>query len=170
MKLPWTGARAAALPVTTRAAVGADRPLGWARDLRSGATVVAGTAQVYAVGPAGEVLLARPWHLVDGGSWDRDTATLTVTWVDKEAPARWRFDLDSGFPEVFRARVQASVVLVEPVELPAGTARVVVRKDLADQRLLTQAILGPGVRAADPTVRQALDAALARVREQVGLD
>ena len=45
-----------------------------------------------------------------------------------------------------------------------------VRKDLADQRLLTQAILGPGVRAADPTVRQALDAALARVREQVGLD
>ena len=110
MKLPWTAARAAALPEAARAAMGADRPLGWARDLRSGATVVAGTAQVYAVGPAGEVLLARPWHLVDGGSWDRDAATLTVTWVDKEAPARWRFDLDSGFPEVFRARVQASVV------------------------------------------------------------
>ena len=49
-------------------------------------------------------------------------------------------------------------------------ARVVVRKDLATQRLLTQAVLGKGVRSTDPGVREALDEALANVKEQVGLD
>ena len=47
---------------------------------------------------------------------------------------------------------------------------VVVRKDLATQRLLTQAVLGKGVRSTDPGVREALDEALANVKEQVGLD
>ena len=41
---------------------------------------------------------------------------------------------------------------------------------LATQRLLTQAVLGKGVRSTDPGVREALDAALANVKEQVGLD
>jgi hypothetical protein len=51
-----------------------------------------------------------------------------------------------------------------------GSVRVVVRKNLADQSLLTQAILGRGVRSSDPGVAEVVQSALARVREQVGLD
>ena len=110
-------------------------------------------------------------HLVDSGRWDRDTSALVVTFVDRSPTETWTFDLDSEFPISFRARVQASVVLVEVVDLGTkGSARVVVRKDLATQRLLTQAVLGKGVRSTDPGVREALDEALANVKEQVGLD
>jgi hypothetical protein len=81
------------------------------------------------------------------------------------------FDLMTEFPEVFRARVQASVVLAETLEVgDRGSVRVVVRKNLADQSLLTQAILGRGVRSSDPGVAEVVQSALARVREQVGLD
>ena len=100
-----------------------------------------------------------------------DTSALVVTFVDRSPTETWTFDLDSEFPISFRARVQASVVLVEVVDLGTkGSARVVVRKDLATQRLLTQAVLGKGVRSTDPGVREALDEALANVKEQVGLD
>lgn len=167
----WTGLRRAPMPDEVRGAIGADPPLGWASDRRTGRVVVAGTRQVYAVGSGGEVHLAKAWHLVDSGTWDRDTATLSVTFVDRHPGQRWTFDLDSEFPVVFRARVQASVVLAETVDLgDQRTARVVVRKDLGDQSLLTQAVLGPGVRSSDPGVRPLLDAAVLRLREQVGLD
>ena len=77
----------------------------------------------------------------------------------------------SDFPEIFRARVQASVVLVETHEVgDRGSVRVVVRKNLEDQSLLTQAVLSKGVRSTDPGVAEILQPALARVREQVGLD
>lgn len=171
MRLRWTGLRRPPVPPAARSAAGDDRVLGWVTDIRTGGVVVAGAHAVYAVSADGQVILERPWHLVDAGSWDRDASTLTVTWVDRAPSCRWTFDLDSDFPETFRARVQASVVLVEPVDLGGrGSARVVVRKDLSDQHLLTQAVLGPGVRSTEPGVREALDAAVARVREQVGLD
>ena len=71
-------------------------------------------------------------------------------------------------PETLRERVQASVVLVEAVDLGGRrTARVVVRKDLATGHLLSQAVLGPGVRSGDPGVSEQVRAGLARVREQV---
>lgn len=171
MRLQWTGLKRAAVPDEVRAAVSADRPLGWDTDVSSGATIVAGTEQVYAVAPGGEVTLARPWHLVDSGSWDREASALSVTWVDRAPAQRWVFGLDSDFPEVFRARVQASVVLSELHEVgDRGSVRVVVRKNLADQSLLTQAVLGRGVRSTDPGVAPVVQEALARIREQVGLD
>ncbi len=171
MRLRWTGLRRPGLPEVARPALGSDRPLGWAVDLGSGQFAVATASALYAVSAAGDRLWSRPWHLVDGGSWDREQARLTITWVDRADPTQWRFAWDSDFPEVFRARVQASVVLAETLELPGQrTARVVVRKDLATQGLLTQTILGPGVSMRDPAVSAAVGAALARVREQVGLE
>lgn len=171
MRLKWTGLRRLPVPDNVRPALGGDKALEWDVDLESKAIIVAGTEQVYAVAPDGEVLLARPWHLVDTGSWDRDASALTVSWVDRAPTRRWVFDLMTEFPEVFRARVQASVVLAETLEVgDRGAVRVVVRKNLADQSLLTQAILGRGVRSSDPGVAEVVQSALARVREQVGLD
>ena len=65
----------------------------------------------------------------------------------------------------------ASVVLAETLDLGGRrTAKVVVRKDLATGALLSQAVLGPGVRSADPGVAEQVSDGLRRVREQVGLD
>jgi hypothetical protein len=73
-------------------------------------------------------------------------------------------------PETLRERVQASVVLAEAVDLGGRrTAKVVVRTDLATDRLLSQAVLPPGVRSTDPGVSEQVREGLARVREQVGL-
>ena len=171
MRLRWTGLRRTQAPANVVAALEGDRALDWALDTRTGEAVVAGVERLHVVSAAGGVRRSMPWHLVDSGRWDRDTSALVVTFVDRSPTETWTFDLDSEFPISFRARVQASVVLVEVVDLGAkGSARVVVRKDLATQRLLTQAVLGKGVRSTDPGVREALDEALANVKEQVGLD
>jgi hypothetical protein len=121
--------------------------------------------------PSRTVLLRRPWHLVDAGRWNAEASSLSVTWVDGERRGRWVLDDAGGFLQALRERVQASVVLGEPVDIgPGHTARVVVRRDLADGRLLGQTILGRGVSPEDPAVRVATEAALAGLREQVGLD
>jgi hypothetical protein len=131
--------------------------------------VLVGTARLYAVPHLGDVL-ARPWHLIDAGTWDHDNFTLTVTWVDGFRPQQWVFRDATSLLAAFRERVQASVVLTEVVPLTnRRQARVVIRKNLADGSLHDQTILGRGVRMADPEVAAAVGAARLRVREQVGL-
>ncbi|MFQ6173179.1 hypothetical protein ACK8HX_16360 [Oryzobacter sp. R7] len=176
MRLEWTGLRRPPVPEDVAAAIapeGGEKLLAWAGEESTGGTVVAGRHRLHAVapGPDGHVLaLSRPWHLVDSGTWDGDTSTLTVTWVDGERPARFVLPEPGTLPETLRERVQASVVYAEAVELGGRrTARVVVRKDLATGRLLSQAILPKGVRSSDEGVAERVRAGLARVREQVGL-
>lgn len=177
MRLRWTGLRRPEVPDDVAAAIApgeGERLLAWAVEDGSGITVVAGRLRLYAVtpGPDGPHLtLSRPWHLVDAGLWSGEDGALRVTWVDGERPARFVLTAPGRVPETLRERVQASVVLVEAVDLGARrTARVVVRKDLATGALTSQAVLGPGVRSSDPGVSEQVRAGLARVREQVGLD
>lgn len=150
-----------------------ERLLAYAVDEVSGRSVVCGVHHLYVVspGPGHDVLVDRPWRMVDTGSWDPRTRMLRVTWVDGAAPEQWCLADDTKVPQVLRERVQATVVLVEVVELgEERSARVVVRKDLADGALSTQTVLGPGVRASDPGVLDATREAVARLREQAGLD
>ena len=166
------GRRGPALPDEVRSALGerAADALSLAHDVRSGADVVATKTHVYAVA-AGSVLLDRPWHMVDTGSWDDVAHLLTVQWVDRAPATVWELEELGTFPQVLRERVQASVVLADEVDLwPKRRARVVVRKELATGALLSQTILGKGVRSTDPGVREETGAALDRLREQVGLD
>ena len=140
------------------------------RDARSTAYLVATKTHVYAVRD-GSVVLDRPWHMVDTGAWDDESRLLTVQWVDRAPATVWELSELGTFPQVLRERVQASVVLADEVDLgPKRRARVVVRKELATGALLSQTILGKGVRSADPGVSEETRAALARLREQVGLD
>ncbi len=176
MRLQWTGLRRPGVPgdvATTIAPEHGEKLLAWAADERTGGTVVAGRHRLYAVAPGPErlvVALTRPWHLVDAGTWDGEARTLTVTWVDGERPVRFVLTDPGQLPETLRERVQASVVLAEAVDLGGRrTAKVVVRKDLAADRLLSQAVLPPGVRSTDPGVAEQVRLGLARVREQVGL-
>jgi hypothetical protein len=160
------------MPDGIRAALGlprGERVLDWTTDTQ-GTVLVATATHLYAVSGA-DVVLRRPWHLVDAGRWNSDTSTLTVTWVDGERRSRWSLDGATVFLQALRERVQASVVLSEAVELGEGRgARVVLRRDLASGGLLGQTILGRGVRAEDPGVRETTEAALAYLKEQVGLD
>ena len=48
-------------------------------------------------------------------------------------------------------------------------ARAVIRQDLATGELVEQVVLGKNVRAADPGVEEQTHAALAYLKEQVGL-
>ena len=52
--------------------------------------VLVGTARLYAVPHLGDIV-ARPWHMVDAGTWDHDNFTLTITWVDGFRPQQWVF-------------------------------------------------------------------------------
>lgn len=167
-------ARTGALPGPVRVALHdrtREKVLSWGVDAGSGAVVVAGTHHVFVVDVEGSIVLDRPWHLVDGGTWDADEEALTVSWVDGAPDTRWVFRDGATFvPETLRERVQASVVLAESLRFRGRrTARVVIRQDLASGELVAQTLLGPGVRAADPEVRHATEEAMARLREQVGL-
>lgn len=177
MRLQWTIWRHPSVPDDVAAAIDLEeheKLLAWAVEEGSGVTVVAGRHRLYAVAPGPDGLrlaLSRPWHLVDAGLWSGEDGSLRVTWVDGERPARFVLPQPGQLPEALRERVQASVVIVEAVELPGRrSARVVVRKDLATDELISQAVLGPGVRSTDPGVSELVSAGLARVREQVGLD
>ncbi len=167
MRAPW---RRPALPPGVASVLPlarGERVLEWANEA-AGAVLVVSTTHLYAAA-GGEVVLARPWHLVDAGRWNRDTSALTVTWVDGQRRSRWTIDEGAVFLQALRERVQASVVLSEAVDLGEGrSARVVVRRDLATDRLLGQTILGRGIRADDPGVAEATAAALAALKEQVG--
>jgi hypothetical protein len=177
VRLGWRGPRRRPpVPVDVAATIApgpGERLLAWAAEGATGRAVVAGRHRLYAVapGPDGPHLeLSRPWHLVDAGTWSGDEGVLRVTWVDGERAARFVLDEPGMLPETLRERVQASVVLAEAVDLgQRRTARVVVRKDLATGALMSQAVLGPGVRSTDPGVAERVRSGLARVREQVGL-
>ncbi len=173
----WSRLRRPGVPAEVAAAIGArpgDRLLAWASD-EGGRTVVAGRHRLHLVepGPEGGLVhvVDRPWHLVDSGTWGGEDGSLRVTWVDRHPPLHVVLPEPGLLPPTLRERVQASVVLSEAVDLGGRrSARVVVRRVLETDELVSQAVLGQGVRIDDPGVREQVAAGVARVREQVGLD
>ena len=118
-----------------------------------------------------ERTVRRPWLFVDAGSWEPDAATLTVTWTDGARAGQWFFcDQPTLLPEIVRERVQASVVIGTRLNLgDRRTGRVVIRQDFETRELIAQTILGRHTRADDPEVQAHVEAALAHLRDQVGL-
>ena len=158
-----------------------ERVLAFAVDDNTGAHVVATTytlavvrtgAGTPAAGtPAVERVVRRRWLSVDAGAWEPETATLTVTWADDRRAGQWSFrDQPTLLPETVRERVQASVVLATRLNLDdRRTGRVAIRQDFATRELISQTILGRFARADDPEVQAHVEAALAHLRDQVGL-
>jgi hypothetical protein len=167
----WSRAPRLPGPVRTAIALGpGERVLAWAPEAGTGSTILATTHRLLAVGAAGELAVSRPWHEADSGVWDHDGFRLTVTWVDGGPRSRWVLPEPSLLPETVRERVQASVVLAERLDLGhRGSARVVLRQDLATGALLEQVVPGRGVAADDPELARRAAAALAELKEHVGL-
>ncbi|NNM44568.1 hypothetical protein [Knoellia koreensis] len=164
--------RQPSLPDAARSAAGlakGEKVLAWATEEPTGVVVIATRYGLYAVSPAGERLLGKPWHEVDAGSWNPETGQLTVTWVDRSRPSQWALGETSLLPETLRERVQASVVLAQQVDLgPRRRGRAVIRQDLATGDLLEQQLRGRGARPDDAELTRALGDAAAYLREQVG--
>ncbi len=141
-------------------------------DERSQQWIVASRTQLAVVSQDGEVQRARRWLEVDEGAWDPETDTLRVSWVDGSAPTSWQL-VDEGaraFTDVFRDRVNASVVLVREVDLgPGRRARVAIRKDLATRELTDQVVLGRAARRDDAELAEHVAQARATLRDQSGL-
>jgi hypothetical protein len=148
-----------------------ERVLAFGTDDNTGGYVVATTFALVVVTSTGEHVVRRRWHFVDAGSWEPETSTLTVTWTDGGRAGQWSF---RGQPtllaETLRERVQASVVLATRLNLgDRRTGRVAIRQDFQTRELIPQTILGRYTRADDPEVQAHVEAALAHLRDQVGL-
>lgn len=164
----------AELPTAVRGALELERRervLSFAVDDNTGSHVVATTWAIAVVRPDGTRPLRRPWYLVDTGVWQDEAWTLTLTWVDATGVEQWTFrEQRTLLPETLRERVQASVVISTRLVLgERRTGRVAIRQDFATRDLIPQTVLGPGVRADDPDVVAEVQAALADLRDQVGL-
>jgi hypothetical protein len=167
------------LPPAITAALGlarGERVLAFGVDDNTGGYVVATTFALAVVSVSAETssaqrTLRRRWLYVDAGSWEPETATLTVTWTDGRRVGQWSFrDQPTRLPEALRERVQASVVITSRLNLgDRRTGRVAIRQDFATRELIAQTILGRYTRADDPEVRAHVAAALAYLRDQVGL-
>src|SRR5450759_2667836 len=174
----------AQLPPAITAALGlarGERVLAFGVDDNTGGYVVATTFALAvvtptavtptAVTPTAECTVRRRWLSVDAGSWEPVTATLTVTWTDGGRAGQWSFrDQPTLLPETLRERVQASVVIATRLNLgDRRTGRVAIRQDFETRELISQTILGRYTRADDPEVQAHVRAALAHLRDQVGL-
>ncbi|HEY8654687.1 MAG TPA: hypothetical protein VIL87_16590 [Dermatophilaceae bacterium] len=148
-----------------------ERVLAFAVDDNTGGYVVATTYALAVFTSSVERILRRRWLSVDAGAWEPVTATLTVTWADGRRAGQWSFrDQQTLLPETVRERVQASVVLSTRLNLgDRRTGRVAIRQDFATRELIPQTILGRYARADDPEVQAHVQAALAHLRDQVGL-
>lgn len=165
--------RRPALPADVRAAVplaSGEQVLAWARDADSGAHVVGTNHHLVLVGADAGLVWRRPWHEAESGTWQGESERLTVTWVDRGAPARWRLTEPSLLQQTLRERLQASVVLADEFRTPnRRTVRVVIRQDLAGGGLLEQTIPGKGADLGDPQVAREATERMARLRSEVGL-
>jgi len=164
----------AELPPAITAALGlakGERVLAFGVDDDTGGYVVATTYALVEVASSAELGVRRRWLFVDTASWEPETATLTVTWAEGGRGGQWSFrDRRTQLPQTLRERVQASVVLATRFTLgDRRTGRVAMRQDFATRELIAQTILGPYASADDPEVQAHVQAALAHLRDQVGL-
>jgi hypothetical protein len=165
--------RRPALPADVRAAVpleSGEQVLAWARDDSTDGHVVATTHHLALVDADGALVWRRPWHEAEAGTWQGESAQLTVTWVDGRPPARWHLTEPSLLQQALRERLQASVVLADEFRTAGRrTVRVVIRQDLATGALLEQTIPGRGADLGDPEVAREAADRMARLRSEVGL-
>lgn len=172
-----------------------DRVLAWARDVATGAVIVASLHGLHHVpasvlsandgGPAPQARAAAPttvaaggaarwsrrWLDVAAGAWEPHTATLTVTWADAGRPAMWTLSGDAvRLAAVLHDRVNASVLLASPVVMgERDLGRVALRKDLVTGALIEQTTLRRRSDADDPAVAAYVADLAADLREQAGL-
>ncbi|GMA20007.1 hypothetical protein MM440_11795 [Arsenicicoccus piscis] len=142
---------------------------------KDGAVLVAGLHTVSLLAPtvlgepADHLVDQAPWHVVERGSWSASLGRLVITFVDGRPDLSVELQPTSPVLATVRERVQASVIMHQDVKVRGGTARVVLRQDLARSAPFVQTVYGQGVEAQDPAVAGSVEAAAAELRESIGL-
>ena len=125
--------KAGSLPPQVGAGLGllaADQVLASGVDSATGGYAVLSQHHLSLVSPTGRVAFSRPWHEVRSGSWDPVTGTISATWAAGGRGTMLTFGPGHDHvADVFRERVQASVVTSEQILLydddgPASAGRV----------------------------------------------
>jgi hypothetical protein len=142
--------------------------------------VVAGTRDaLYAGRPASSVVepvetVRIPWEQVEAAEWDRDTSVLRVSEVGTWGAARpvhsFVIEQPGRLLQLVRERVTSTVVLQRhvPVRGRSGLRVIARRAPGGDRRVSWVYEYDAGIDPADPAVREAAEAALARAQEEVG--
>lgn len=89
------------------------------------------TTDVFAiVKTSGEVIQQRPWHEVAVGEWEGERHIMSITWVDGSRPTRIKTEdqAPANFAQIFKERVDASVVYYETVPIAGGLLRGALRR------------------------------------------
>ena len=137
-----------------------------AAPLDDGGTITVTTHRLVVDGPES---VRCPWHLIDSGGYRPDRDELWASFVDERPRQTWRISAPAQVPDAFRERVQASVVLVERVDIDRATsARVVLRKDLSDGALSVQVLYKDGADPDHPELRAGVADSVTRLAEHVG--
>lgn len=108
------------------------------------------------------------WHRVMSGGLGPDGQTMRWKLLDG-TPGSVRLDKPGRFPDAFRDRVEATILLQRQLSLAPGRVLVVsARRDLGrpDAPALWAVHAGPGVDLEDPAVRAFADAELDRLRTE----
>jgi len=134
------------------------RPLAWS-SLVGGGVVAATRQDLRIITPRGKKIF-RTWVDVDRAVWEQNSRMLVIWWVDSRQTTPLEIQDDVGrLPEVFRERVQSSVVLTASVPLPGGRPGRAALRRTKDGSLIAQSMVPPGVKKDDPEVAACLAAA-----------
>lgn len=109
-----------------------------------------------------------PWHHVLSGGLAEDGQTMRWRLLDGTRD-QVRFEKTGRFPDAFRDRVEATILLQRQLVLAPGRVLVVsARRDLGrpDAPATWSVHAGPGVALDDPEVRALADAELDRLRTE----
>lgn len=148
-----------------------ERILAHATDRHTQARIIATTYDLAAVLDDGNVVWRHPWRDVQTGVWEPKTRSMTMAWTDSARGLQWQFDDgDERFVQVFRERIEASVLIAVPLEQDDQViGEAALRRDLASGTLVPQLSYVRGVRRSDPQVTAYADRVLDSLKEQAGL-
>ena len=111
-----------------------------------------------------------PWNRISRATWDEPRLELVVA-DDAAQPRLVRLNIEDArdLPAAVHDRVTASVLVSERVDLGDGAGALMVARRTETEEVRWTVVFDSGLDVSDPALREAADAALARLREALGI-
>ncbi len=111
-----------------------------------------------------------PWDRISKATWNDPLLELVVS-MDSGQPRLLRLTVEDArdLPAAVHDRVTASVLISERVDLGNGAGALIVARRSDDDDVRWTVLFDSGLDTTDPVLRAAADAALARLRDALGI-
>lgn len=111
------------------------------------------------------------WDRISKATWSDPLLELVITGDEGGQPRLLRLDVEDArdLPAAVHDRVTASVLVSERVDLGNGARALMVARRCDDDEIRWTVMFDSGLDPSDPALREAADAALARLREALGI-